>query len=601
MKKIGLNYLLIAVFAIAATFTACDKEPPEEKPPVPELVKERYIAAPVAGGSRVDYSIRYTTGQKSGNEKYDVYYVYLGKVDMVPISAKAAQQHDGVGTIEFTYSTTEINEQSITESSTTTVSTTIQEGSSYKDVVKVETGNSGILGKIFGLVGVKPGYQHEWGGSSSTSEQTSKTNTYTTVQRWSISETETIKRTIDSRYPTGWYRYALFATCDVYVEVLRDRTDDKWYYEYSVFARPNTLGRAMDYNTTAEFSIGVDAVKLIFNPSIVEILSNIIPEFTVELEGEEPDGIRYIDGNGVMQIRPSTSVTTPITSTTTQMASGWYYVSGDVTVSSRIAVSGNVHIILEDGCNFIVNEGINVSTGNSLNIYSQSIAGNMGKLEATGSDGGNGGSGTSGGKGGNAGIGGNGGNGAPNNTSSGSIGSDAGTIIINGGEVTAKGGNGGKGGTGWGYGGGGAGSGIGGGGGGGGGCSTGIGNNGKPGGSGGGGNNITINGGTVIAWWGNPGDRGTSGGGGGGGAGAGIGGGSGGGGGTGYNILGGGNGNVGNVGESIGSGGKGGNGNSPGTSGGAGGNGGMGNCTINHNKVEESSGSNHVKIVVTYQ
>ena len=289
MKKLTLNYLILAVFAISAAFTACKKESEEKPPVVPELVKERYLATPVAGGSRVDYSVRYTTTKKSGNEKYDVYCVYLGKINMVPISTKAAQHHDGIGTIELTYSTTEINETNITESSAITVSNTIQEGSSYKDVLKVETGNSGILGKIFGLIGVKPSYQHEWGNSTTVTEQTSRTNTYTTVQRWSISETETIKRTIDSRYPAGWYRYALFATCDVYVEVVHDRTENKWYYEYSIFARPNSLGRAMDYNTTADFSIGVDAVKLIFNPSIVDILSNIIPEFTFELEDENPD------------------------------------------------------------------------------------------------------------------------------------------------------------------------------------------------------------------------------------------------------------------------------------------------------------------------
>ena len=316
---------------------------------------------------------------------------------------------------------------------------------------------------------------------------------------------------------------------------------------------------------------------------------------------EEPR-IAYIDANGVTQTRLLTTVT-PIASTTTQMSGGWYYVSDNVTVGSRILVSGNVHIILKNGCNFIVSEGINVSTGNSLTIYSQSIGSNMGKLDATGSHGGNGGSGTSGGRGGDAAIGGNGGNGAPNNSSNGSNGSDAGTIIINGGEVTARGGDGGRGGSSWGYGGGGAGASIGGGGGGGGRSSAGLGSNGGAGRSGGSGNDITINGGTVIAWWGNPGDRGTNGGGGGGGAGAGIGGGSGGGGGTGYRASGGGVGNVGNVGDKIGSGGKGGRGFGAGnlleTAGGAGGDGGIGTCTINNNKIEED-GSHYVKIIVTY-
>ena len=70
----------------------------------------------------------------------------------------------------------------------------------------------------------------------------------------------------------GFYRYSLFATCDVYVAVVHDIEDDEWYYDYSVFARPNTLFEAIDYQTTNYFGIGADAMKLRFDTSIVEFL-----------------------------------------------------------------------------------------------------------------------------------------------------------------------------------------------------------------------------------------------------------------------------------------------------------------------------------------
>ena len=320
---------------------------------------------------------------------------------------------------------------------------------------------------------------------------------------------------------------------------------------------------------------------------------------------DEPK-ITYIDENGVAQTRLSASVTS-ITSSTTQMSGGWYYISGNVTVSSRITVSGEVHLILEDGCNLTVDKGINVPSGDKLTIYAQSKGGNMGKLKATGSNGGDGVGDTKGGIGGDAGIGGNGGAGAARNSkTSGNSGSNAGTITVNGGEVTATGGNGGNGSNGWAYGGGGAGAGIGGGGGGGGCTATGIGDNGESGGSGGSISGVIINGGTVIAWWGTAGNGGSvnggNGTGGGGGRAAGIGGGGGGGGGGGYAAGGTGNkGGDGNTGDDIGSGGKGGNGGKGGTvivggtNGGSGGNGGSGS-NILYDSRKLTSGSGHVKI-----
>ena len=155
---------------------------------------------------------------------------------------------------------------------------------------------------------------------------------------------------------------------------------------------------------------------------------------------QEP--VTYIDENNQEQ---TCGEYTEVTDGLTAWSSGWYVVDSNVTIG-RVTVSGDVHLILTDGCNLTVNGGIDVSGSNALTIYGQS--GGTGSLEATGSednagignglrgDGGsitiNGGSITANGGWGGAGIG------------SGRYGS-GGSITINGGSITANGGEGGSG------------------------------------------------------------------------------------------------------------------------------------------------------------
>ena len=71
-----------------------------------------------------------------------------------------------------------------------------------------------------------------------------------------------------------------------------------------------------------------------------------------------------------------------VTGTLTAMASAcWYVVSEDVTVADRIRVNGDVNLVLCDGATLTAENGISVTDGHSLTIYSQS--GNTGALVAT--------------------------------------------------------------------------------------------------------------------------------------------------------------------------------------------------------------------------
>lgn len=109
-----------------------------------------------------------------------------------------------------------------------------------------------------------------------------------------------------------------------------------------------------------------------------------------------------------------------ITSSDTTWSSGWYVVTGDVSITGNngkgaVIVNGDVKLILADGASLTVDGGINVSSGNTLTIYAQSTGDNMGKLTSSATS--------------RAGIGAN-------------WDSTAGTMVFNGGRLSFTGANG---------------------------------------------------------------------------------------------------------------------------------------------------------------
>ena len=149
---------------------------------------------------------------------------------------------------------------------------------------------------------------------------------------------------------------------------------------------------------------------------------------TVALAADPVTDVSYLDETGTSQTCDSA---TEVTSSDTEWTTGWYVATGNITIGTaespqRVTITGDVRLILTDGCTLTVNGGIQVQDNstestpntNALTIYAQSTdKSTMGKLIATGAKRDN-----------NAVIGGNGGN---------SYGGSCGTIIINGGTVTA--------------------------------------------------------------------------------------------------------------------------------------------------------------------
>lgn len=87
-------------------------------------------------------------------------------------------------------------------------------------------------------------------------------------------------------------------------------------------------------------------------------------------EGDADVSVEYVDENKVA--RTCTDYTV-VTSSDTVWSAGWYVVTDTVNLTSRVQVSGNVHLILTDGAALNAEKGgIGVTAGNSLTIYGQS-------------------------------------------------------------------------------------------------------------------------------------------------------------------------------------------------------------------------------------
>lgn len=84
------------------------------------------------------------------------------------------------------------------------------------------------------------------------------------------------------------------------------------------------------------------------------------------------DNVTYYNPTAAEGQQNPTVDATLITSVTTELNEGWYYVSGTITNENRLEVNGTVNIILEDNGRLNANRGIHLTEGNTLNIWAQS-------------------------------------------------------------------------------------------------------------------------------------------------------------------------------------------------------------------------------------
>ena len=106
---------------------------------------------------------------------------------------------------------------------------------------------------------------------------------------------------------------------------------------------------------------------------------SLLALFALSVAAQGQTSIDYINENGKTQ---STSTYTTVTADDTEWKDGTYVATGNISLSSRVTVTGSVTLILADGCNLDATQGINVGEGQSLTVYGQSEG--TGNLTATG-------------------------------------------------------------------------------------------------------------------------------------------------------------------------------------------------------------------------
>ena len=113
-------------------------------------------------------------------------------------------------------------------------------------------------------------------------------------------------------------------------------------------------------------------------------------------QGAWADDVNYIyytvndDGKTITKHEDGTaSSPTVLTSTLLEnsnednLNTGWYVLNSTFSYGERIVISGDVHLILKDGCTLTAEQGIRINTDATLTIYAQSeVVGTMGKLVA---------------------------------------------------------------------------------------------------------------------------------------------------------------------------------------------------------------------------
>lgn len=107
--------------------------------------------------------------------------------------------------------------------------------------------------------------------------------------------------------------------------------------------------------------------------------SGVVGAATIRVLNADLKSVDYLDENGTLQTAQNV-----ISVCDADWTEGWYVAEGDLTLDTRAAVSGDVHLILKDGCKLTVSGGIRVNDANDtcFTVYAQSAGSGMGRLVA---------------------------------------------------------------------------------------------------------------------------------------------------------------------------------------------------------------------------
>jgi hypothetical protein len=280
-KKHGIVIEFAALLtAVILIFTGCSN-PTNSTKTDPGRATQRYETVPYTkSGSRASEN----GGDKLVYSAYDdnsFYYLFLlGHVTRVPLAYRPAVEYNGTTNISIGYSSSNVTEESITESVEEASEHSVTDSMTHSWGVEVtsEFGKDDAFFKM--SVMASAGGEYGWEESNSRSFA----NTYETARSKATEVTDDISVTIgENDEPAGLYRYSLFSTTDVYYVVITNKAKTDVTKSYiALCARPQTFW-GLDYEPDLGGSFGKTAPgDLLEVPEL--ILANLPTPTEIDLE-----------------------------------------------------------------------------------------------------------------------------------------------------------------------------------------------------------------------------------------------------------------------------------------------------------------------------
>ncbi|MDR2890353.1 MAG: hypothetical protein LBV18_01910, partial [Alistipes sp.] len=209
-----------------------------------------YVPEPTTRGTRAAAGLENLVFSES-DENYNFYFFVLGHINSVPLAYRPAVYYNGTTNITVGYASTNVTENSISNSVTEANENSVTKSSSstWEDNVSVTAGISG--GGLFVTASLEASYGHTWGGSESTDQTSSRSfsNTYETSTASSSEITDEISVTIgENGEPAGMYRWSLFSTTDVYFVLVTNKANTEIISAEKAYCARPTQYWALDYD-----------------------------------------------------------------------------------------------------------------------------------------------------------------------------------------------------------------------------------------------------------------------------------------------------------------------------------------------------------------
>lgn len=260
------NSLILAALTLPmALITSCGKDGTSSETPKTPVATSRYQTVPYVGTKAGDKLDNLVFSDYDG--QYNYYFFALGHVKSAPLAYRPAIYYNGVTPITVGYSSSNVTEQSISNSVTEAFENSVTESQStnWGDEIGVVAG----IETTFKVpltsemkVKIETSYKNAWGGSESTdvTQARSFSNTYETSSSKASEIRDEISVTIGtSGEPEGLYRFALFTTTDVYFVVITDRAKTEVIEAKIAFCARPTQYWELDYDPERGGSFGKTA------------------------------------------------------------------------------------------------------------------------------------------------------------------------------------------------------------------------------------------------------------------------------------------------------------------------------------------------------